>query len=81
MGLNSIAVTKGAALTLGALRRNEIAALDLSGRNLGPMDAMLLAAALATAGGGRDCLTELVLDRNQVCRLPRLIANSSRIAK
>ncbi|KAK3256397.1 hypothetical protein CYMTET_34468, partial [Cymbomonas tetramitiformis] len=44
--LNSITITEGAELPIGALRRNEITELDLSDKLLGPENAILLGAVL-----------------------------------
>ncbi|KAK3275075.1 hypothetical protein CYMTET_16777 [Cymbomonas tetramitiformis] len=60
--LNSITITDGVELPIGALRRNEITELDLSDKLLGPENAIILGAVLVFNGS----LNTLVLRNNDI---------------
>ncbi|KAK3254364.1 hypothetical protein CYMTET_36420 [Cymbomonas tetramitiformis] len=65
--LNSITITKGVELPIGALRRNELTKLNFSRKNfsrkgLGPEDAIILGAVLVSNGS----LNTLYLDDNEI---------------
>ncbi|KAK3282843.1 hypothetical protein CYMTET_9439 [Cymbomonas tetramitiformis] len=60
--LNRITIAKGAELPIGALMRNEITELDLSGKGLWPEDAIILGAVLMFNGS----LNTLSLRRNKI---------------
>ena len=50
--LGSIIMTKGAPLPIGAIKHSEITELDLSHKELGPEDAIILAAVLQAVPNG-----------------------------